>query len=838
MKPTQLLSVQLMTALLVACGGGGSDTSGSNPGTGSTSEGNSQVDSRDNETAGFSISGNIVVQANARHDSDINDSNSLYTSNDSFGSAQMLQTQAILSGYVNVAGSGSEGASSSSGDTVDIYQVSLAQDQEISLSASSSSADLDLFVYTTTDTDTAAHSSETNNQTETVTVSQAGDYYIKVSAMAGASSYVLDLGDNVGASSVQSLNLDFEPGEIIVKYRDSFATRGLSAFSVSGEKIRTNLHKLTPDDVLGSNVSSFSNRSLLARSSDAEEKMRTLEAVEVLRQRSDVEYAEPNYRVYPAAIPSDPNYSKQVHYSQIKVPQAWDLTTGDSAVTVAVIDTGVISNHPDLVNKLVDGYDFIRSTSYSEDGDGMDSDASDPGDPTHGIAYHGTHVAGTIAASANNSEGGAGIAWNVKIMPLRAIAYESGSTLDLAEAIRYAAGLSNASGSLPSKKADIINMSLGTTANSSSVRSAVEDARSAGVIVVAAAGNQSASTLNYPAAYDEVLSVSAVGATNELAWYSNYGSTINITAPGGESGDANGDGYSDSIYSTRGNSSGQPSYGYMNGTSMATPHVAGVLALMKSINPELSPADVDNLLVSGQMTDDLGVTGRDNETGYGLINAYKAVSAAQTPYISTTVSTLHLGVSENASNVTITGFAGSTGPVTVETSHSWLQTSATSVDGSGFGNYQISVDRNNLSDGSYHGTVTFRLGSSNNKVISVHALEATIDPESDLGHQYISLRKLSSGSANYQVTGTLSNGVYSFDFDNVEEGSYYLVTGSDEDNDGVICEVGESCGYFPNLETPTSIDVTADLENIDLVTNVVTQSTTVGSFSLYVEDSQ
>ena len=127
--------------------------------------------------------------------------------------------------------------------------------------------------------------------------------------------------------------------------------------------------------------------------------------------------------------------------------------------------------------------------------------------------------------------------------------------------------------------------------------------------------------------------------------------------PVGESGDANGDGFSDSIYSTRGNSSGQPSYGYMNGTSMATPHVAGVLALMKSINPDLSPDDVDNLLISGKMTDDLGVTGRDNETGHGLINAYKAVAAAQAPYLSTTVSTLHLGVSETAENVAITGFA-------------------------------------------------------------------------------------------------------------------------------------------------------------------------------------
>lgn len=837
MKPTQLLSVQLLTALLVACGGGGSgsdnQTTTDNPG----SEGNPQVDSRENETASYSISGSIVVEANARHDNDINDSNSTYGSNDSFDLAQAVLPQAIISGYVNVAGSGPSGQSNSTGDAVDIYRATLTEDQSISLSYGTSSSDLDLFVYSTGDINTAAFSSETSNTTENVAVDADGDYYIKVVAVSGAASYVLDLGDDLGASSIQSTNMDFEPGEIIVKYRDNVETRGLSAFSTVGNRVRDNLHTLNPDDVLGYSVSGYSSvsRSLFSGDVDAAAKERTLEAIEVLRQRDDVEYAEPNYRVYPAALPSDPNYSKQAHYSQINAPAAWDITTGDSSVIVAVIDTGVMSNHPDLASKLVDGYDFIRSTSYSEDGDGMDSDSNDPGDPAHGIAYHGTHVAGTIAANANNGEGGTGIAWDVKIMPLRAIAYESGSTLDLAEAIRYAAGLSNASNTLPSQRADIINMSLGTTANSSSVRNAIEEARAEGVIIVAASGNQSSTTANYPAAYEEVLSVSSVGSTNELAWYSNYGTSISIAAPGGESGDANGDGKSDSIYSTRGNSSGSPSYGYMNGTSMATPHVAGVLALMKSVNPDLTPDDVDSLLISGQMTTDLGITGKDNETGYGLIDALKSVQAAQSPFISTTASKLHLGLSTTPESITVEGYTGTLGNVSVETSHAWLVATAYSVNGSGLGSYQVSIDRSGLSDGAYEGQVTFRLGSNSTKVVTVHALQATTDPDSNLGHQYISLRKVSSGSANYQVSGTLSNGIYSFDFGSVEEGSYYLVTGSDEDNDGVICEVGESCGYFPSLTSPLSIDVSGNLDNIDLVTSVVSTSTSVGSFSLHVE---
>lgn len=816
-KPTQLLSVQAMTALLAACGGGGTDQPES--GSSNTSEGNSIAISRDIEAASYSITGNIVVQSDARHDADTNDYNNANGSNNSLGAAQTVATQSTVSGYVNVAGSGNDGYSYSTGDSVDYFHAELGNNQTISLDIANTASDLDLFVYDSSDTSTYSYSSATSNDTESITIAAAGDYYIKVVATSGASNYILDLDQGVGPSSVQAASMDFIPGEIIVQYRDPYQARSLSAFASDTALAEV----ISVSDVLGdASASAFSTRSLLSSESDAQLKQQTLEAVEILRQREDVAYAEPNFRVYPAATPSDPSYSRQSHYDQIELPDAWDLSTGSSDVTVAVIDTGIITDHPDLAARLVDGYDFVSNASYSEDGDGIDNDPYDEGDPSHGIAYHGTHVAGTIGAIANNSEGVSGIAWNTRLMPLRAITYEHGSTSDLAQAIRYAAGLSNSSGTLPSVRADIINLSVGTSSNNTTLRQAIEAARAAGVIIVAAAGNNATSTPHYPAAYGEVLSVSAVTTTNQLASFSNYGSTISIAAPGVN------------IYSTKGDSNGIASYGYMSGTSMATPHVSGVLALMKAVNPQLTPDDVDALLVGGSLTDDAGTTGKDNSFGYGIIDAYQAVYAAQAPYLQPGTYEMHLGLQSLPQNLTLEGYVPSGQSVTVEASHPWLSAAPYSVDGSGVGTYQVSVNRSTLSDGAYEGQLTFRLGSSVSQVVTVRALEATVEPQAALGSQYIGLRLSGATEPAYQLTVSPSNGTIAFNFTNVETGRYYLVTGSDENNNGVICEKGESCGQYPSLSNPIAIDITEDMENMDLVTSIDTS----GSYSFRAGNTQ
>ena len=214
------------------------------------------------------------------------------------------------------------------------------------------------------------------------------------------------------------------------------------------------------------------------------------------------------------------------------VQQAWQLTTGSPDVTIAVIDTGVVAEHKDLIlRQSSDSYDFFSDIDNSGDGDGdgdgCDRDASDPGNGRDNpwclnsaleiSSFHGTHVAGIIAAETNNYYGTSGITQHGNIMNLRALGCVGGNALDIANAVRYAAGLENDSGVLPRKKAHIINLGLSSTGDSRVLKAAIKAARAEGIIVIAATGNSASSQAYYPVAYDGVIGVSAVDAQCELA---------------------------------------------------------------------------------------------------------------------------------------------------------------------------------------------------------------------------------------------------------------------------------------------------------------------------------
>ncbi|HRZ53410.1 MAG TPA: S8 family serine peptidase, partial [Candidatus Contendobacter sp.] len=198
-------------------------------------------------------------------------------------------------------------------------------------------------------------------------------------------------------------------------------------------------------------------------------------------------------------------------------------------------------------------------------------------------------------------------------------------------AVRFAAGLANDSGTVPARRADVINASLGGATPSPTEQSVYSQALAAGVIIVAAAGNDGTSEMNYPAALNGVIAVGAVDSSKARATYSNFGSWVTLVAPGGNiRQDVNGDGQVDGVLSTVAKDTGGTlayDYGIWQGTSMATPHVAGVMALMKAVAPSLTPQTVMSLLTSGALTDDLGAAGKDDQFGYGLINASKAVAA-------------------------------------------------------------------------------------------------------------------------------------------------------------------------------------------------------------------
>jgi serine protease len=352
-----------------------------------------------------------------------------------------------------------------------------------------------------------------------------------------------------------------------------------------------------------------------------------------------VEYAELDLMLQPFATANDPSYSSQWHYFDatggINLPAAWDSSTG-AGVTVAVLDTGY-RPHADLASNLIGGYDMISQSSIGNDGNGRDSDARDTGDAvsanecgyTHAArssSWHGTHVAGTIAAVTNNNQGVAGVAYNAKVVPVRVLGKCGGSTSDIADGIVWASGGSVTGVPSNPNPAKVINLSLGGQgACSSTTQSAINTARANGSIIVIASGNSNANVSGFnPGNCSGIISVAATNKQGGRAYYSNYGSLIDVAAPGGAQNSAND---SNGVLSTHNSGSGAPSsdsYQYSQGTSMAAPHVAGVAALMASVKSNITPDEAESILKSTAKP----FPATCSQCGTGIINAAAAVAEA------------------------------------------------------------------------------------------------------------------------------------------------------------------------------------------------------------------
>lgn len=338
-------------------------------------------------------------------------------------------------------------------------------------------------------------------------------------------------------------------------------------------------------------------------------------ALAYYRSFSNVVYAEPNFVAYAFGTPDDPYYSLQwnLQAGGINAEPAWDSTQG-SGVVVAVIDTGVAYEDyresffrryylaPDLAGTtFVPGYDFVNNDTHPNDDNG-----------------HGTHVAGTIAQSTNNSLGVAGVAYAASLMPIKVLNSKgSGSYADVADGIYWAVD----------NGANIINLSLGGGASSSALEEAVNYAARNNVLVVAAAGNDGDSEISYPARYPAAVAVGATRIDKTLSYYSNFGNDLDVVAPGGDLNvDQNDDGYGDGILQqTFGSRPDKWGYYFYQGTSMASPHVAGVAALVRSVG--LTDATQIRSIIE-TTAEDLGSAGWDSIYGWGLVNADGAVAKA------------------------------------------------------------------------------------------------------------------------------------------------------------------------------------------------------------------
>ncbi|QPB86049.1 S8 family serine peptidase [Pseudoalteromonas rubra] len=353
----------------------------------------------------------------------------------------------------------------------------------------------------------------------------------------------------------------------------------------------------------------------------------------------NIEYIEIDQMLQPFATPNDPRYSDQWHYFEsaggINAPAAWDKSTGNGVV-VAVLDTGY-RPHSDLNPNILQGYDMISNLSVANDGGGRDSDARDPGDAvsanecgyTHSArssSWHGTHVAGTVAAVSNNGQGVAGVAYDAKVVPVRVLGKCGGLTSDIADGIIWASGGSVSGVPANANPADVINMSLGGQgACSSTTQSAINTARANGATIVIAAGNSNANSANFnPGNCSGIINVASVGRNGGRAYYSNYGSNIDVAAPGGAQSFANDPEGILSTYNTGSNTPSSDSYAYSQGTSMAAPHVAGVAALIKQAKPTATPDEVESILKSTTRS----FPATCSSCGTGIIDASAAVDAA------------------------------------------------------------------------------------------------------------------------------------------------------------------------------------------------------------------
>ena len=367
---------------------------------------------------------------------------------------------------------------------------------------------------------------------------------------------------------------DIVPGEILVKFQPHVSLLGARG-SLQSEGLRA-VDAQSRSGVLRVEV----------------EPGREAETIARLLARGDVEFATQNHVITAAGDPNDPFFSfqwalKQTSDIDIDATDAWDTYAGGSNITIAVIDSGVDLDHPDLQASIVPGYDFVNDDNMPDDDNS-----------------HGTHVAGIAAAVGNNGIGIAGVSWRASIMPLKILnAGGVGNTFDMADAVHYAVD----------NGAQVINLSVGAQGtkwpcNWPEVDDAFNYAVNNGVLLVVAAGNGGQSNINCPGAYDQTMAVGSTTSADQRSSFSNYGPRLDIAAPGSF------------IYSTF-----PGGYGYNSGTSMATPHVAGLAALLWSLAPSLTDDQIRDLIQN--TADDLGSTGWDQFFGYGRINAGRAMAA-------------------------------------------------------------------------------------------------------------------------------------------------------------------------------------------------------------------
>lgn len=782
---------------------------------------------------GRSLAGILHTQATSTIDVDTNSPTSRLGDNDSFESAQRVRNPVIVGGYVADRNVGRDGPLLEDGDPADFYRFTALGGEVITLQIAESSADLDLLLYDAAGT-LVADSRGTGSIERVGPLTASGDYVIEVRELfRSASNYQIRIATDLRAVLLPSVSTfdDFVTGDLVTGPR-------LAPLSETGayEGLETLARSRSGSRLVRSERGGFTASSAAAtdrvKGEDGDQ-LETIMALKRLQRSGRFRWVERNHRLKPLLDAPDRLFPRQWNLAHILAPSAWEITRGSPDVLVGVIDSGILEDHPDFSGQLVDGFDFVSDPEFSGDGDGIDPDPRDPA--PNGIS-HGSHVAGIVGARTGDTsvpEGGgmAGVGWDTRIMPLRILGSEGGTSFDLREAIRYAAGLPNASEQVPDRPVDIINLSLGSSSFSEATQALIAEVRARGIVFVAAAGNSGSSEPAFPAAYDGVVSVTASDINDQPTDYANFGATIDVVAPGGDrTTDLDGDGIEDGILSVSTGAGGQGAgYEVLSGTSMAAPHVSGVIALMKAVHPGLTPDDVDVLLKGGRMSTPLMVPGRESDYGAGFISAIASVRAAAElagsqfdlpPVLAVQPQQLFITELENAESFRLVNIGGGELQVLSITSDvPWLSAVPVSrAPDSGLGTYEAVIDRATLPEaGTERGTLTIR-STATDTTLGVQVEVFREDPSAEVGRVRVHLVR-ADGNAVYEqsVALEIDRGDYFYEFTDIADGDYVLVASTDMDNDGEICDAGEACAAYPSFSLREPVTFDQDLDGLEFV---------------------
>lgn len=901
LRPCVRAAALTLTLILSACGGGGGGGSGGQP--------DAQASDKGGGGDVVTMSGTLSLVETAAVDSDTNDPNQAdRRNNDNFDVAQALSTPVNLVGTVNEPGAGPDGPNKTAGDQADVFVVDLQANQTVDLQFAADPGVNDLDLTILDDSHKVVGVSDGTGSSECVRISKAGRYYIAVYAHLGASIYNLRIGSPDSASScANATNSDgaIVAGQVIAQPLSSTmvastrtssvaASTSVSPKQAQGLKSMLDFHReagLSQLDVPRgapnlltlpsttqarlkglsqlASYTSFKRASVLAqqaarpasRSESLAQALDTISYAKALMATGQYKFVSLNHRVQLSQVagdvgsfpPNDPIYPKQRwHYEQINLPAAMDRLVNlpmqpARRPLVAVIDSGIMVDHPDLAPQIEGGRTFvslnIRNAGELDSANPDDLDVPTAAGDPH---FHGSHVAGTIAARTFDGYGAAGIAPMARLMPLRVFDQRrptGAEDYDIINAMLYAAGLPNRTNLLPPRKADVINMSLGSAqACPAAYVNIIQQVRQAGVIVVVAAGNDArnndgvAVPVGSPANCPGVVAVGALDAQARQANYSQSGPELRVAAPGGDmsrstTGEPQGDMVDSTVAIFSPEGKRQPGFAYMQGTSMATPHVAGVVALMKYAYPGLTPELFDAWLSAGKLTDDIGGPGYDTATGYGLINARKAVDVAlaeaQNPgpapqgQITALPFALDFGAQRTSMNLALSATAKTSEVVQQITSSSpALTVNRTGVNAqTGLGSYMVNIDRTRLPAGTSFLSINVQTSS---KTLTVQVTVVKQDGggtgarSANYGTVYVLAIDSSTQDVVDEVMVTAQGGRYNWQLKGPKGQKVYLLAGGDLDWNGFICDAGEPCGVYPLLSNaPTEITLASNLSNLN-----------------------